>query len=111
MELIHELFKRNRLLATMGACFLTLSVLLAIYLPFNSQQVLGINSMIKPIKFSISIWIYAWTFAYLLYYFNDQKKVRNFSILAVVVMVFENSVITVQAFRGKLSHFNQTEIV
>lgn len=111
MELINEIFKRNRLLANMGALFLALSLVLAIYLPFNTQQVLGINSMIKPIKFSLSIWIYFWTFAYLFHYVNDQKKVRNFSILAVVVMVFENSVITVQAFRGKLSHFNQTEIV
>jgi hypothetical protein len=111
MKLVSEIFHRNRLLATMGAFFLILAFVLAIYLPFNETRVLGINSMIKPIKFSLSIWIYAWSFAYLLFYVENQKKVRNFSILATIVMLFENGVIVVQAFRGKLSHFNQSEIV
>ena len=26
-------------------------------------------------------------------------------------MLYENGVITIQAFRGKLSHFNQTEVI
>jgi hypothetical protein len=67
--------------------------------------------MIKPIKFALSTWIYSWTLAYLLYYVNDQNKVKWFSYLAVIVMTYENSIIAFQAYRGKISHFNQTEIV
>jgi hypothetical protein len=111
MEFVKEIYQRNRLLANMGTLFLVVSILLSIYAPFNTVQVLGINAMLKPIKFCISIWIYAWTMAYLLYYVDNQQKVRQFSILATVTMIYENAVIIVQAFRGKLSHFNQTEIV
>lgn len=95
----------------MGTAFLILAVVLGIYAPFNDTEVLGINAMIKPLKFALSIWIYAWTMAYLLYYVNDQKKVAKYTLLAILTMVYEQAVITIQAFRGKLSHFNQTEIV
>ena len=67
--------------------------------------------MYKPIKFTLSTWIYSWTLAYLLFYVNNQQKVKWFSYLSVFVMVFENSVIIVQAFKGNLSHFNQTDLV
>jgi hypothetical protein len=49
--------------------------------------------------------------AYLLFYVNNQIRVKWYSILATVVMSYENGVITIQAFRGKLSHFNQTELL
>jgi hypothetical protein len=49
--------------------------------------------------------------AYLLYYVQNQKAVKRYSILAVVVMFYEQGVIVIQAFRGKLSHFNQNEII
>ncbi|MBK9735509.1 MAG: hypothetical protein IPO92_11275 [Saprospiraceae bacterium] len=91
--------------------FLIIAVLLTLYAFFNPVEVLGINSMIKPIKFSLSTVLYAWTMALLLYYVNNQKRVKWYSVLAFVVMFFENSVIIVQAFRGKLSHFNQSELV
>jgi hypothetical protein len=67
--------------------------------------------MIKPLKFALSTWIYAWTMAYLLFYVNNQNRVKWYSILATIVMLYENGVITIQAFRGKLSHFNQTELL
>ncbi|MFN8430558.1 MAG: hypothetical protein U0V04_11315 [Spirosomataceae bacterium] len=111
MNFINEIYKRNKLLAHCGTAFLVVSLVLGIYAPFNDVEVLGINSMIKPIKFSLSIWIYAWSFAYILEYFEDKKAVRRFSVLATIVMIFEQAVISIQAFRGKLSHFNQTEII
>ncbi len=110
-KIVDQIFIRNRLLAIMGSIMLALAVLMALYLPFNKTQVLGINSLIKPIKFCISIWIYAWTLAYLLYYVNNKAAVRRFSIIATIVMVFENGVIIFQAFRGQLSHFNQQDLV
>lgn len=106
MTLINEIYHRNKLLAQVGVIHLGLALLLGFYSFFNKELIMGINSMIKPIKFALSIWIYAWTMAMLLFYVNDKKKVRNLSILAVITMVYEQFAITLQAFRGQLSHFN-----
>jgi hypothetical protein len=111
MKLIEEIFRRNRPLAMMGSFFLGLAICLGLYATINTVEVLGINSMIKPIKFALSTWVYAWTMAYLLFYVNNQNRVKWYSILATIVMLFEIGVITIQAFRGKLSHFNQTELL
>jgi hypothetical protein len=111
MKLIKEIFSRNPLLAKMGLFFLILAVCLGLYATINTEKILGINSMIKPMKFALSTWIYAWTMAYLLFYVNNQNRVKWYSILATVVMLYENGVITIQALRGKLSHFNQSELV
>jgi hypothetical protein len=111
MKLIEDIFHRNRQLAIMGSFFLVLAICLGLYATINTVEVLGINSMIKPIKFALSTWVYAWTMAYLLFYVNNQNRVKWYSILATIVMLYENGVITIQAFRGKLSHFNQTELL
>ena len=108
MKLIKEIFQRNKLLAYAGFICLIIAILLSIYAFFNTVEVLGLNSMIKPIKFCLSIWIYQWTMAYLLFYVNNQQKVKWYSYLSVFVMIFEISVIIGQAFQGGLSHFNQT---
>ena len=111
MNFYKEIVRRNALMAKMGMFFLILAVVLGLYAIVNTTEVLGINSMIKPIKFALSTWIYAWSMAYLLFYVEKQQKVRQYTYLAVATMLYENGVITIQAFRGKLSHFNQTEIV
>lgn len=111
MSLFNLFLKRNKILTYSGSLFLIAAIILGIYSTMNSVTVLGINSMIKPIKFTLSTWIYSWTLAYLLFYVNNQQKVKWFSYLSAFVMLFENSVIIVQAFKGKLSHFNQSDIV
>ncbi len=111
MKLIEEIFSRNRPLAILGSFLLGLAICLGLYAMINTVEVLGINSMIKPIKFALSTWVYAWTMAYLLFYVNNQNRVKWYSILATIVMLYENGVITIQAFRGKFSHFNQTELL
>lgn len=108
---MNEIFSRNPLLAKMGLFFLILAVCLGLYATVNTDKILGINSMIKPLKFALSTWVYAWTMAYLLFYVNNQNRVKWYSILATVVMLYGDGVITIQAFRGKLSHFNQTELL
>lgn len=110
MTIISEIYRRNKLLAQVGTIHLGLALLLGIYSIFNDELIMGVNSMIKPIKFALSIWIYAWTMSMLLFYINDKKKVRNLSILAVVTMIYEQFAITSQAFRGQISHFNNSSI-
>ncbi|MFT6879374.1 MAG: hypothetical protein ACI9QN_001611 [Arcticibacterium sp.] len=106
MKLLKEILERNRILAIMGAFFLVLAAVLACYAMVNTVKVLGINSMLKPIKFALSTSFYAWSMAYLLFYLNNQRAVKWYSILALVTMFFENGIITIQALLGKRSHFN-----
>lgn len=110
MTLINEIYRRNKLLASLGTVNLIAAILLFFYSFFNKEVVLGINSMIKPIKFALSIWIYAWTMALLLFYVNDQSKVKKYAWVAIIAMGFEQFAIISQAFRGQLSHFNNSSI-
>ncbi len=107
--MIKEIYRRNHLLFWLGAGHLILSLLLIVYYPFNATIVLGINSVVKPIKFAVSIWIYSWTMAFILSYVEDVKKVKVYAWVAVICMVFEQSAITFQALRGEPSHFNRTD--
>lgn len=111
MRFLKEIFERNKILAYTGAFLFSLAVILSLYATINTEKVLGINSIIKPIKFTLSTGIYAWTMAYLLFFVNNQKAVKLYSILAMVTMLYENGVISVQALRGTLSHFNVTSVV
>lgn len=110
MNLINEIYRRNKLLAHLGTANIIATIILGIYALFNETTVLGINSMIKPIKFTLSIWIYSWTMALLLYYVSDQKKVRRYSKIAISIYAFEELAIISQAFREQLSHFNRTDL-
>lgn len=97
---------KNKPLFWLGFAHLLLFIALLSYSPFNNAEVLGINSMLKPIKFALSIWIYSWTMVLILNHFTDLRKVKTYSWVAVICMVFEQIAITFQAFRGELSHFN-----
>ena len=106
MKLIRTIFARNRALAWTGILFLLCSIALAVAIPFNNTEVLGINSLLKPLKFSFSLTVFIWSMAYILHYVEDKKLVYRLSIVIIVTLIFEQLVITIQALRGTLSHFN-----
>lgn len=106
MNFISELYNRNRALTLMGLAMLLLSAMLLILIPGHSKEVLGINSLIKPLKFALSLWIFNWTMAWFSPEFADRTYVKRLSRLIVVTTIFEQGVITMQAFRGTVSHFN-----
>lgn len=108
---IQSIFQKNQLLGAVGAFHLILAIFLLVLLPFWETEVLGINSLIKPVKFAISIWMYCWSFALILPYVSNHKTVKRFAFVVAFTMLFEQSVITIQAFRGTLSHFNNSTIV
>jgi hypothetical protein len=99
----------NRLLFGLGMANLILFGLLCLYYPFNDKVVLGLNSVVKPIKFALSIWIYAWTMAVLMHYLKDVRAVYLYSWVAVICMVFEQLAVVSQALRGVKSHFNRDD--
>ncbi len=101
---------KNQVLFWLGFSHLIIFAILLIYYPFNSKMVLGINSVIKPMKFALSIWIYSWTMSLILDFVEDKSKVHIYSWAAVVSMCFEQIAITSQALRGELSHFNNSSV-
>jgi hypothetical protein len=105
---IKSILTQNKILFWLGAIHLIIFLLLLLYLPFNEYVVLGLNSVIKPMKFALSIWIYSWTMAIIMTYFVNQKKVKIYSYAAIVCMGFEQIAITFQALRGEQSHFNKS---
>ena len=63
------------------------------------------NAWHKPLKFALSIGIYAWTMAlYCSYLNNFNKGLFNWSI--IFLLGFEIVYIALQAHKGQLSHFN-----
>jgi hypothetical protein len=108
--MLKQIYLRNKILFWLGVAHLILFFLLLFYFPFNNNIILGINSVIKPMKFALSIWIYSWTMAIILSYVKDRKKVKVYSLIAIITMSFEQIAITSQALRGELSHFHTASI-
>jgi hypothetical protein len=101
-----RLMRRNKPLALLGLAHGLLFAVLLIGSFGNATQVLGINSLHKPMKFALSIWAYAWTMPWLLAYLNRPRAINIYSWMAVATLGFEQWAITSQAARGQLSHFN-----
>lgn len=76
-------------------------------LAVDPRQVTGVNPWIKPIKFEISIVIYAMTIAWMLMNLRASANVKQFLAAGVAVtMAAEITAIVLQAARGVKSHFN-----
>lgn len=98
--------QRNPILSGFGwICFVSAVVCAGLAL-VTSTQVLGINAFIKPIKFFLSTGIFVWTMGWLTGYLTQQKSVRIYSWAITLILVFELTVVVVQAGLGQLSHFN-----
>ncbi len=108
-EHARALYPRDKVLATTVWFNLVLLVCMLVVLPFDSRLVLGINPWLKPIKFALSIALYAYTVARLLEYLrlsNWGKKIISWGVSACVLT--QIVLITTQAARGTTSHFNAT---
>ncbi len=101
-----EKLVKNKILFYLGLTHLFIFIVLFVYSFFNNEIVLGINAMIKPMKFALSIWVFSWTMSLILNYVNAKRKVKEYSIVAFICMCFEQASISIQALRGTISHFN-----
>ncbi len=105
-EFLDNLKNRNRLLYYFGWLnFIAFAVCLALYF-IDTTLITGINAWVKPIKFCLSVGIYTWSFAWLLFYVRNQKIAAGISWFIIVTMLVENSIIILQAARGEISHYN-----
>jgi hypothetical protein len=106
MNFLQKIRERNNLLYVFGWLNVIAAVICAIMIAVTDTVVLGINAWIKPMKFYISIWIFCWTMAWYLHLLDNKKQVRRYSVMLVIVFIFEMLVINWQAANGRLSHFN-----
>lgn len=98
--------ERNPLLYWFGLiCLMGGAVCLVLVLTTN-RPVLGINGFIKPAKFFVSIWLFCWTMGWYTGLLVQRPQVALYSWVVVITMLVELVIITGQAARGELSHFN-----
>jgi hypothetical protein len=87
---------------------LALAALALIGLVVDHRSILGLNPWIKPLKFDLSILIFLITIAAFLSAlgsrFPQQSTIITWGI--AIAMVIENSIISLQSFRGVRSHMN-----
>jgi hypothetical protein len=102
-----ELYRRNKLLASIGALFAILAGALTVAMLFDHRQLLGENVWIKPIKFLVSVALYLWTLAWFLAYLERPRRLLQTIAWATAgLMVIELACIIFQAARGHTSHYN-----
>ena len=107
VRMLNELYRRGPILTVTGWIHLALLVLGFILFWFDSREILGINPWIKPIKFSLSIWIYLWTMAFLFGFLSVPRlSLRGLGGVISLAMFTEIVCIYMQSFRGTISHFN-----
>lgn len=108
-DFLSELKKRDSRLFNTGVLMLVLTGVMIIPLVLDSREILGINPWIKPIKFSLSISIYVFTFGWFLHYIRSHTKtVKLISVTTSILMVLEICILIIQSARGETSHFNFT---
>jgi hypothetical protein len=107
-----SLHRHHPLLAVVGLTHLAVAILLIVFLPFETRQVMGVNLWIKPLKFFLSSIIYLWTLALFVSYLRDERPraARFVAWSAAITIVIENVCITLQAARGTTSHFNLSSV-
>jgi hypothetical protein len=111
MTFFSELKRRNALLFWFGLFNLAMGFLCLILMPFEEFKILGVNRWLKPFKFYSSVGIVILTLGWLMYYLNNQKKIRTYSWIILFAMLFENGIIFMQAVRKTTSHFNNTSVL
>jgi len=111
MNFFTELKRRNALLFWFGLFNLAVAVVCLILMLFEETQILGVNRWLKPFKFYASVGIMVLTMGWLLFYLNNTKKIKLYSWLIFISMLFENGLIILQAVRNTTSHFNITSAI
>ena len=106
-ELSSDLWRKQKPLMLTGFGFIVLLLVLAALSLFDTQQILGINRWIKPMKFAIATAVFLWTVAVFLYCLRGfEKSSRIISWGVIAMMVGEIILVVMQAARGTTSHFN-----
>ncbi|PJZ47261.1 hypothetical protein [Leptospira brenneri] len=84
---------------------LTIAILPLLFL--DTRTLLGTQIWIKPLKFTLSVGLYSFTTAWVMFIFlNDWKYSYRTQMILTITSFIEIVFITLQAARGEASHFN-----
>ncbi len=110
LRLALQLREREPRLATYGALLLLLMVPMALGWAVDDRMVQGANVWIKPMKFALSIAVFAFTTAWFVGHLPVSRRRGRPVDLVVWLLVgsgtFELAYITLQASLGEASHYN-----
>jgi hypothetical protein len=82
---IETLRNKNEVLYYFGWSCLIFAILCLTLAAFTHLQVLGINAWIKPAKFALSTWLYAWAMGwYCQYLVSFNHSIFNWSIVVLL---------------------------
>jgi hypothetical protein len=105
MAFIQELKLRNEALFYFGVLNFTAAIIMLLLAQFTTVKVYNVSAWHKPIKFALSIGIYAWSMAWYCYYLQ-YFNISLFNLVIILLLGFELLYIALQAGRGQLSHYN-----
>ena len=108
MNFFTELRRRNALLFWFGMFNLAMAILCLVLMSSEDFRILGVNRWLKPFKFYSSVGIVILSLGWLMYYLDNQRRVKAYSWIIFITMLFENGIIFMQAVRKTTSHFNST---
>lgn len=108
MLFLNDLYSRSAALYYFGLVCFIISFICWVASVKTKMIVAGANAFHKPIKFAISIGIYAWTMAWYVSYLNSQTTTLLTEWTIIILLGFEIVYIAIQAMRGQRSHFNNS---
>lgn len=107
-----ELRQRQPLLTVFGLILLAMAVPVALAALFDPRTLEGVGVWIKPLKFLLSVSLYALTFAWFFGYLPEERRhARPARVIVWTILIagtFEIAYITLQGARGLASHFNES---
>jgi hypothetical protein len=98
---------KNELLWNYGLLCLIGSILCLILVKIVPTPIQGVSGWMKPFKFFLTTTIISWTMGFYMIFLENQGQVRVYSWSLVILLSVEVILITYQASKGTLSHFNQ----
>ena len=105
ISFISELKSRNETLFYYGLVCLGLGLLFFILSKTTTTQVYGVNAWLKPFKFALSTFLFAWAMAWYCHYLEGfNQPLFNWSV--ILLLGFEIVYIAIMASKGETSHYN-----
>jgi hypothetical protein len=102
-----RLLRSSPPLVAVGASMLVVAVAALLGVLVDPRVIGGAPAWLKPFKFAISTAVYSLTLAWVFLYLRDWPRLRRVvGWTTAMVFVFEVAVISLQAGRGTISHFN-----
>ena len=110
---LRVLHRANPVLSWTGWVNVGLALLALALLPFDQRVVTGLLVWWKPLKFALSVLVFAWTLGWLLADLPGaaQRSVRRLSWGVALSMAVEQVAVFGQAARGTTSHYNITSLL